>query len=412
MAKQDERKHTEPAVVVNRRAAERLRNGHPWIYRSDVVDASAAAAGDVVRVEEASASPRRGRAGTKRGADSGRFLAMAHYSAASQIALRVLTLEQRPIDEAFYRERLERAADLRTRVVSNTNAYRLVFGEADQLPALVVDRYADWLSVQTLSQGMDRVKPLLLDLLGRLFSPRGIIERNDLRVRELEALPQQAGVVAGDVPETVEIEMNGIRFGVGLASGQKTGAFLDQRENQAAAAGYARGDALDCFSYAGGFALHMAPRCQSVEAVDSSGEALAVARANAARNGFTNIEFTETNVFDLLNAYDDLRRAFDIVVLDPPAFAKSRANLSAALRGYKEINLRAMRVLKPGGVLVTCSCSHHVSEADFIEMVAAAALDAHRRLTVLERRTQARDHPIVLTIPETLYLKCLILLVD
>ncbi len=415
MTKQEDRKHTEPAVVVNRRAAERLRNGHPWIYRSDVLDASGATAGDAVRVTEASAGPRPGRTpgrGVARGAGPGRFLAMAHYSAASQIALRTLSPEQRPINETFYRERLDRATELRTRVVANTNAYRLVFGEADELPALIVDRYADWLSVQTLSQGMDRAKPLLLDLLGRMFSPRGIVERNDVRVRELEALPQQAGVVAGDVPETVEFEMNGIRFGVALASGQKTGAFLDQRENYAAAAGYARGDGLDCFSYAGGFALHMASRCRSVEAVDSSGEALAAARANAERNGFTNIVFSDANVFDLLNAYDDLRRAFDTVVLDPPAFAKSRANLASALRGYKEINLRAMRVLRPGCVLVTCTCSHHVSEADFIETVAAAALDAHRRVTVLERRTQARDHPIVLTIPETLYLKCLILLVN
>lgn len=386
----------EPSVTVSRRGAERLRAGHPWIYRSDVMEAGKAGAGDVVRLAER----------------SGRFLGKAHYSSASQIAVRLLTSEDRPIDAGFYRERLRAAEQLRARVVSGTNAWRLVFGEADGLPALVVDRYADWLSIQTLSQGMDRARPEMVRLLEELFSPRGIVERDDARVRELEALPQQVGVVAGECPDTVEIEMNGVRFGVGLRGGQKTGAFLDQRENYAAAAAYARGAALDCFSYAGGFALHLAPRCESVEAVDSSAEAIAAAQANAARNSLANVRFTEANVFDLLSGYDHLRRVFDVVVLDPPAFAKSRANLAAALRGYKEINLRAMRLLRRGGVLVTCSCSHHVSEAEFIETVAAAALDAHRRLTVLERRTQSRDHPIVLTIPETLYLKCLILLVD
>jgi 23S rRNA (cytosine1962-C5)-methyltransferase len=386
----------EPTVIVSRRGGERLRLGHPWIYRSDVRDAAGASGGDVVRVTDR----------------AGRFLGMAHYSAASQIALRLLTADHRPIDGAFFRERIQQAAELRSRVVSGTNAYRLVFGEADSLPALVVDRYAEWLSIQTLSQGMDRAKPELTGLLNELFSPRGIIERNDVRVRELEALPQQAGVLAGERPETIEVEMNGVRFGVSLRAGQKTGAFLDQRENYAAAAAYARGEALDCFSYAGGFALHLARRCQSVEAVDSSAEALAAARANAARNSLANICFTEANAFDLLKKYDELRRAFDLVVLDPPAFAKSRANLEAALRGYKEINLRAFRLLRRGGVLVTCSCSHHVSEAEFIETVAEAAVDARRRVTVLERRTQARDHPVVLTIPETLYLKCLMLLSD
>ncbi len=385
----------EPAVVISRRAVERLRSGHPWIYRSDLVDAGGAAAGDAVRLLDR----------------SGRFHGKAHYSAASQIALRLLTPQDRPIDADFFRERLRQAQQGRARTVTGTDAYRLVFGEADELPGLIVDRYADWLSLQTLSQGMDRARPLLVELLAELFSPRGIIERNDSRVRGLEALPQQAGPAWGQCPETVEITMNGVRFGVPLLSGQKSGAFLDQRENYAAAESYARGDALDCFTYSGGFALHLARRCAAVEAVDSSAEALAAAQANAARNGASNARFTEANVFDLLRGYDEQRRSFDIVVLDPPAFAKSRATLEAALRGYKEINLRALRLLRPGGVLVTCCCSHHVSEATFLKTVAEAALDAHRQITVLERRTQARDHPILLTVPETHYLKCLILMV-
>ncbi len=383
-------------MTINRRAVERLRAGHPWIYRSDLADAGQAGAGDVVRLLDR----------------SGRFHGKAHYSAASQIALRLLTAEDRPVDAGFFRERLRRAQELRARIVSGANAFRLVHGEGDELPALVVDRYADWLAIQTLSQGMDRAKPLLVRLLAELFAPRGIVERNDARVRGLEALPQEAGVVAGECPETVEVEMNGVRFGVSLLAGQKTGTFLDQRENYAAAESYARGEALDCFCYAGGFAMHLARRCVAVEAVDSSPEALAAARANAARNGASHVRFTEANAFDLLKSYDEQRRAFDVVVLDPPSFAKSRDHLEPALRGYKEINLRALRLLRPDGILVTCSCSHHVSEAVFLETVARAALDARRRVKVLERRTQARDHPIALTIPETHYLKCLVLLAD
>lgn len=386
----------EPAVTISRRAVQRLRSGHPWIYRSDLLEAGESAPGDVVRLLDR----------------AGRFHGKAHYSAASQIALRWLTSDDRPVDADFFRERLRQAQQLRSRVVADTNAYRLVYGEADGLPALVVDRYAEWLSIQTLSQGMDCARPLLVELLGEMFSPRGIVERNDVRVRGLEALPQQAGVIAGECPETVEVVMNGIRFGVQLLAGQKTGAFLDQRENYAAAEAYAHGEALDCFTYAGGFALHLARRCTAVEAVDSSPEALAAARANAALNNASRIRFIEANAFDLLKSYDEQRRSFDLVVLDPPAFAKSRAKLEAARRGYKELNLRAFRLLRPGGVLVTCSCSHHLTEAEFLEAVAEAAVDVHRRVKVLERRSQARDHPIALTIPETHYLKCLILLAD
>jgi 23S rRNA (cytosine1962-C5)-methyltransferase len=272
-----------------------------------------------------------------------------------------------------------------------------------------VDRYADYLVLQTLNQGMDGAREWIVASLMELFSPRGIVARNDAAVRVKEALPLESGVIYGDVPDTVEFRMNGLRLHADLLHGQKTGAFLDQRENYVAAARYARGKALDCFTSSGGFALHLAPVCESVEALDSSGAALATAGRNAALNGISNIEFREADVFVLLAAYASARRQFQTVILDPPAFAKSRSTLEGAIRGYKEINLRALRMLDPGGILVTCSCSQRLSEAAFLELVAQASLDAGRRLRVLERRTQGLDHPILLTVPETHYLKCLIL---
>jgi 23S rRNA (cytosine1962-C5)-methyltransferase len=285
---------------------------------------------------------------------------------------------------------------------------------------LIVDRYAGWLALQTLDQGMDRVQAMLVELLHEMFPEYGIYERNEAAVRRLEKLPQRSQVLVprpserpeeSIVPKT-EIAMNGLRFVVDLAAGQKTGMFLDQRENYRAAAQYARGRALDCFTYTGGFALHLARVCESVEAVDSSEEALAAAAANAALNGVSNVRFLEADAFDVLKGYDNNRRAFDTIVLDPPAFARGRRQVDDALRGYKEINLRAMKMLEPGGTLVTCTCSHHISEPDFLAAIAAASRDANRRITVLERRTQSADHPILLTVPETLYLKCLILRVD
>jgi len=391
-------------VTISRRGAERIAAGHPWVYRSDVFQAQDAAAGEVVRVQDKRA----------------RFLGMAHYSAASEIAVRMLSTRDRPIDRAFFHEMLEKARLHRQRVVHDSDAYRLVSSEADGLPALIVDRYAGWLALQTLNQGMDRVQATLVELLHEMFPECGIHERNEAAVRRLEKLPARSQVLIprpaegpeASVEPKTEITMNGLRFTVDLAVGQKTGLFLDQRENYRAAAQYARGHALDCFSYTGGFALHLARTCESVEAVDSSAEALAAAAANTARNGLSNVRCLEADAFDVLKGYDNNRRAFDTVVLDPPAFARGRRQVDDALRGYKEINLRAMKLLEPGGTLVTCTCSHHVSEPDFLEAIAAASLDANRRVTVLERRAQSADHPILLTVPETLYLKCLILQVD
>ena len=380
-------------VRVNRKGANRIASGHPWIFSSDVLDRGHATAGEPVVVADPHA----------------KALGTAHYSDASQISLRLLSERVETIDRAFYLRRIAAAETHRKRVVADSEAYRLVHGEGDQLPGLVIDRYGDYFTLQTLDQGMDRAKAEIVSCLEELFAPKGIAERNDAAVRKREALPLQSGVVAGDVPETIAVRMNGLKLHADLLHGQKTGIFLDQRENYIAAARYGRGQALDCFTSAGGFALHLAARCESVEAVDSSEASLRLARMNCDANGIGNVELREADVFELLAGYATARRRFDVVVLDPPAFAKSRQSLEAATRGYGEINRRALELLGPGGILVTCSCSHHLSEAALLWIVATASLDTGRKLRVLERRMQAQDHPVLLTVPETLYLKCLIL---
>jgi len=381
-------------VRVNRKAADRVASGHPWIFASDITDRDGAQPGAAVKV-----------------ADSrGRPLGTAHYSSASQIALRMLSRSVDEIGRDFFLQRLRAAEEHRRAVVRDTNAYRVVHGEADRLPALVVDRYADYLVLQTLNQGMDAVKEHIVSCLDEIFHPRAIVARNDVAVRTKEQLPLESAVLQGEAPECVTVQMNGLTLRADLLRGQKTGIYLDQRENYRAAAQYAAGgSALDCFTSTGGFALHLAAKCESVEAVDSSASALATAHANADANGIGNVHLREADVFELLAGHVSTHRQYSMVVLDPPAFAKSRHNLEAAFTGYKEINLRALRLLGPGGILVTCSCSHHVSEAMFLELIAQASLDAKRTLRVLERRTQAQDHPILLTVPETHYLKCLVL---
>jgi 23S rRNA (cytosine1962-C5)-methyltransferase len=380
-------------VRVSRKAASRVASGHPWIFASDVLDRGQAGPGDAVLVVDPNSKP----------------LGTAHYSDSSQISLRLLSDRAETIDRVFYRRRLADAEAYRKRVVTNTSAYRLVHGEADRLPGLVIDRYGDYLSMQTLDQGMDRAKPEIVSAIQDLFSPKGIVERNDAAVRKRENLPLRAGILAGEVPDVIGVEMNGLKLNADLVHGQKTGIFLDQRENYLAAARYAHGRALDCFTSSGGFALHMAAHCDSVEAVDSSETSLKAAELNRTTNEIANVEFREADVFELLAGYSSARRRFETVVLDPPAFAKSRDNLDRAVHGYKEINRRALELLSSGGVLITCSCSHHLSEAALLEVVAEASLDTHRTLRVLERRAQSQDHPILLTVPETLYLKCLIL---
>ncbi len=336
----------------------------------------------------------------------GQFLGQAHYSSSSQIALRMLTRSPNPID---IDARIAVAQGFREEVVTDSDAYRLIHSEADFLPGLIIDRYGDSFVVQALDQAMDLATPEIVAALESQFAPAAIVARNDAAVRSLEELPRETKVLAGTVEGPVSIRMNGFQLEADLLHGQKTGVYLDQRENYLAAARYATGRALDCFTSTGGFALHLARTCEQVEAIDSSATALATAQRNADANGITNIAFREADVFDVLSGYASARREFDMVVLDPPAFAKSRKQVDGAMRGYKDINLRALRLLAPGGVLVTCSCSHHMSEAMLLEIVAEASLDAGRTLRVLERRTQSQDHPILLTVPETLYLKCLIL---
>jgi len=380
-------------VRVNRKGADRVASGHPWIFSSDVTDRGGAEPGAVVQVVDPQRRP----------------LGAAHYSSSSQICLRMLSARAETIDAEFYERRLAAAGEHRRAVVCDSEAYRLVHAEGDLLPGLIVDRYGDYFSVQTLDQGMDRAKESIVAALVKLFAPKGIVLRNDAAVRAKEELPLEIRVAHGEIPPEVWVRINGLQFRADLLHGQKTGIFLDQRENYVAAARYGRGRALDCFTSSGGFAMHLAAACESVEAVDSSVEPLRGAGKNAAANGITNVEFREANAFDLLAGYASARREFSIVVLDPPAFAKSRGSLEGAARGYKDINLRALRLLGPGGILVTYSCSHLMSEASLLEIVAAASLDAGRRLRVLERRTQSLDHPILLTVPETHYLKCLIL---
>ena len=381
-------------VRVNRKAAGRVASGHPWIFASDVIERDGAQFGSAVRVLD----------------PGGRLLGTAHYSSASQITLRMLSPRAETIDRDFYLKRLRAAEAHRRLTVHYSEAYRVVHGEADLLPALVVDRYGDCLVMQTLDQGMDAARREIASCLQEIFQPRGILARNDVAVRTKEELLLETETLYGEVPESVTVRMNHLSLRADLRHGQKTGIFLDQRENYLAAARYARGGrALDCFTSTGGFALHLAGKAEHVDAVDSSEHALATAEANAQANGIHNVSFQEADVFDLLAGYAAAHRQYSLVVLDPPAFTKSRKNLDAATSAYKEINLRALRLLGPGGILVTCSCSQHMSESMLLETVAQASLDAGRTLRILERRTQSQDHPILLTVPETLYLKCVIL---
>lgn len=381
-----------PTVRVNRKAADRIASGHLWVFATDVIDHGSAQAGDAVRVIDF----------------KGRLLGTAHFSSASQISLRVLSKRVEPIDETFLLKRIQAAHAFRQRIVSNSNAYRLIHAEGDLLPGLIADRYGDYLVLQLLDQGMDRLAAELVNVLNALLTPKGIVARNEVASRAKENLSRETRILSGEVPQLVEIHMNDLTWRADLLSGQKTGVFLDQRENYLAVPRYARGRALDCFTGTGGFALHLARACESVEAVDSSAPALEIANWNARANNIVNVGFFEANVLEYLPSLVNARRMFDVVVVDPPAFTKTRSALENAARGYKEINLRALRLLQRGGILVTCSCSHHMSEARFLEVLAAAALDCGKQLRVLERRTQAQDHPILLTVPETHYLKCLI----
>ena len=381
-----------PTVDISSRGEDRIRQGHPWVYRSDVL-ASQAAAGDLVTVR----GPR------------DRRLGEALFSDRSQIAIRMIAVGDRASGPDLWKERLAAAIAFRATLGIDGTACRLVHGEADGMPGLVVDRYGDILVMQALSQGMDRRTPELVAALVDLLAPRGILARNDPKVRVLEGLEQRVDVVYGEVPDLIDVREGPVLYDVDVRHGQKTGLFLDQRENRTAAAQYTHGRLLDCFSYNGGFALYLAGRATSVHALDASADAVARIEANAARNGLTNVTAAVANVFDELRHYERSGERFDTIVLDPPAFAKNKASVEKAMAGYKDINLRALRLLPPGGVLVTCSCSYNVDEPLFLQILSEAAADARAHVTILEKRMQSRDHPVLLTVPETYYLKCVIL---
>ena len=380
-------------AVISPAGARRLRQGHLWVYAADMVREPEDPAVPIVRVVDSAANVQ----------------GYALYSRQSQIRLRFLSRDSNPPTSQLFRDRLKAAVQRRAGMLGPGTACRLVFGEADLLPSIVVDRYGDYLVLQTLSYGADTLRSKLVTWLEEELRPAGVVERNDVKARRLEGLELRKGLLAGSVPERVEITEAGVRFQVDLLGGQKTGFFLDQRDDRVAAARYASGAALDCFTNTGAFALHFAQGCESVTAVDTSAESIAQGRTNALLNGVTNVEFIEANVFDLLREMEQGGRRFDLICLDPPAFAKNRSSLAGAKGGYKELNLRAMKLLKPEGVLVTSSCSFHLSESAFVTILQQAAHDARRYVQVLERRGQSRDHPVLIGMPETLYLKCFIL---
>ena len=386
----------DPGVVVAERGAARIRSGHPWVYRSDVREAAGGrAAGDVVSVFDR----------------KGDFLGRAFYNPGSEISLRVATRDDEPVDESWFRARIERAVNYRRSLGIDADAYRILHSEADGVPGLVVDRYGDHVVLQVGSAAVERRLDWVVAALGDLLSPAGLLLRGDSAGRKREGLDNEVRVLRGAVPESVVVREGPVCYRADLWRGQKTGGFLDQRENHLAAGRYAggAGRVLDVFSYAGGFALHAARGAREVEAVDSSGPALAAARANAKLNGLENITFTRARAFDVLRERSDAEETYDVVILDPPAFAKTKRDLPGARRAYKEINLRAMKLLDPGGVLITCSCSYHLSRELFEETLRSAAADAGTTIRVREWRGQAADHPEILTVPETRYLKCAVL---
>ena len=379
-------------VVVADRGADRLRSGHPWVYRSNLVEAEGEA-GDVVRVVD-----RRGR-----------FLGRAFYNPKSQISVRLVTRGDEPVDESWFAGRIREALEYRETLVIDADAYRLIHGEADGIPGLIVDRYGDYLVLQVGSAAVEQRLDWVMRPLVELLSPAGILARNDSTARKREGLNTESQVLSGEVPESVIVREGNVRYRADLRGGQKTGGFLDQRENHLAAGRHATGRVLDVFSYTGGFALHAASRADTVEAVDTSGPALDAAKANAELNGLENMTFTRANAFDLLRERSDSGERYDTVILDPPAFAKSKREVKKATRAYKEINLRAMKLLNPGGVLITCSCSFHFSRELMEETLRSAAVDAGRTMRVREWRGQSADHPELLAVPETKYLKCAVL---
>ena len=377
-------------ALVTNKGAKRVRNGHLWIYKSDVQKIEADG-GDTVSVFD----------------EAKNFIGQAFYSDSSEITLRIFTTKNEPVDKEFWRKKICDAAARRN--ITQSNAKRLIYTEGDLIPSLIVDDYNGNFVIQTLSQGTDKLKETFVEILREEFSPTSIIERNDAKVRQRENLPMQAGVLYGEVADELIIEQDGIKFYISPLGGQKTGSFLDQRENHLAVRNYGFGRALDCFTFNGGFALNLAGVCDEVLALDISEDAILLAKRNAELNNISNVKFKTANVFDALRDLEKAGEKFDTIVLDPPAFVKTRSALKSAVRGYKEINLRALKLLNKGGILVTCSCSYHFSEEIFLETLEQTLRDARRRVQLIEKRMQSADHPILLGMPETYYLKCFVL---
>ncbi|MCD9187714.1 MAG: class I SAM-dependent rRNA methyltransferase [Pyrinomonadaceae bacterium] len=379
-------------VFVNQKGAKRIRKGHLWIYKSDVLKIDANG-GDVVSVFD----------------EAKNFVGKAFYSDSSEITLRIFTTKKEEIDRDYWKNKIADAYKRRPPLEdSNTNSMRVINSEGDLIPSLIVDFYNGIFVIQTLTQGTEKLKQTFIEILRDEFSPQAIVERNDARVRLLEKLEIQNSVLYGEVPAETVIEQDGIKFFITPLEGQKTGSFLDQRENHFAARKYAFGRALDCFTFNGGFALNIASSCEKVTALDISDEAINLAKRNAELNEISNVDFQTANVFDALRELEKLGEKFDTIVLDPPAFVKNRNALKQAVRGYKEINLRALKLLNTNGILITCSCSYHFTEEIFLQTMEEAVRDSRRKVHLVEKRIQSSDHPILVGMPETYYLKCFI----
>lgn len=382
--------------MLSRKGVAWWRTGHPWIYRDDLLPGQSAPPGEIVAVQD----------------NHGRFLGQAFYSATSRLALRFLTTAVEPINAAFWEARLQQALAYRRRVVHDSTAYRLIYAEADGFPGLIVDNYDGHLVMQVHHAGFSRCLPDLLPLCRRLLPVKSITLRNDSEVRRLEGLPLEVQTISGTVPDDLTIQEGPLQFRVDILKGQKTGLFLDQRENRQAVAAWAQGEVLDCFSYQGGFALHAARRARRVTAVEASAFSLQVAQENARLNGLDNVNWVQANCFDFLKSAVSAGQQYDLIILDPPAFAKSRADRQAAVKGYRELNRRAFLLLRPGGILATNSCSSNLPLHAFLDLLRQAAQEAHGSARLIECRGAAKDHPALLALPESVYLKCVLAMVS
>ncbi len=383
----------ESVVRISKKGAAWHRTGHPWIYKDDVIKPDASLSGKIVSVLD----------------ERGVFLGKAFFNDRSKISLRLITNEDADINADFWKKRLLERIEYRKNTVNDADAYRVSHAEADGLPSLIIDRYGEHLCIQTLSLGMDNIKNTIVEILIELLKPKSVVARNDSAMRKFEGLSEQKEVLYGVPPEKIEIREGRIKYLVDITSGQKTGCYLDQRDNHIASEKYSTGKTLDCFSYQGLFSLHMALRAQEVTAVDSSAKALEGLKENAALNGLTNIKTEEGKVSEILKSYQKQERQFNFIVLDPPAFAKSKKDLEGAARGYIDINFRAMKLLVKGGHLMTCSCSYNLSEGQFLQVIHEALNESRRQARLVEKRLQPLDHPILLNFPESNYLKCLVL---